>query len=384
MSEAENLRGEMRSWLEGAMRELYGDGPRPEPSEEEQVEIRLRYARMLARDSWAGLTWDPRYGGRGLTLREQLVFVEESVRVDAPDPLSRLGQEMLAPALMQFASPEQRDRFLPRIRAAEEIWCAGFSEPEAGSDLARLRTRADAADGGWRVSGQKVWTTFGQYAQLCLLLVRTDPDAPVHKGISAFAVDMESPGVTVKPIEQITGSHEFCEVFFDDAFVPADRVIGNPGDGWAFAMAAVGFDRSTNFMERQVRLSRRVDELIRQVARHRDRVPDHLADRLVDVYIRAAALRATIHVHIDSRERGEKPGPDTSATKVYWSETLQALGDVGIELEAVVPGLRDPSVADWRQEYLGALATSIYAGTSEIHRNIVADRGLGLPAGSAG
>lgn len=376
----EPLRQEIRAWFEQAMKEVRGDRPPGQRiSEEQEFADRRLYAELLARDGWSAITWDPRFGGRGLDLREQLLFTEEAVRAEAPDPLSRLGTDIIGPTIAVVGTEAQKERFLPEIRAAREIWCQGFSEPGAGSDLASLRTRATEVDGGWRLNGQKVWTSFGQYADFCFVLARTDPDVPPHKGISAFAVDMRSEGITVRAIEQITGGSDFCEVFYDDVLVPADCLVGGRGDGWKIAMTALGFERSINFMSRQVRLTKQVEDLIALVRRHADAVPSRLKDRLVDVYVRSVELRATIDHHIDALDRGEPAGPDSSASKVFWSETFQSLADLGAELESTVPGLRDPERSDWTDTYLLSRAATIYAGTSEIQRNIVAERGLGLP-----
>lgn len=374
------LRAEIRAWFTQAMHELRGERPAAAAlSEEDEFVERRRYAQLLARDGWLGLTWDPRYGGRGSTIREQLIFAEESVQAEAPDPLSRLGTDIIGPAITVFGTEAQRDRFLPPILEARELWCQGFSEPEAGSDLASLRTRAVRTDDGWVIDGQKTWTTIGQFADMCLVLARTDLDAPPHKGISAFLVNVDAPGVTIRPIDQITGGRDFCEVFYDGVRVDHDRLLGEPGQGWKVAMTALGFERSINFMTRQVRLSKQVDILLSQVRRHADRVPERFKDALVDIYVRSVELRATVEYHIEALDRGESPGPDSSASKVFWSETFQALADIGAELEATVPGFRDLDVADWSQTYLLARAATIYAGTSEIQRNIVAERGLGLP-----
>ena len=373
----EALRAEIRAWLESTMRELR-DGLPPTLSEADEMDFRRRYAKCLARDGWIGLSWDPRWGGRGMTRAELLVFAQESVRVDAPEPLGRHGTDILGPAIAVYGTEAQCERFLPPILAAEEVWCQGFSEPGAGSDLASLRTRAKPDGDGWRINGQKIWTTVGQYADLCLVLARTDPDARPHAGISAFAVDMRAPGVTVRPIEQITGAHEFCEIFFDDVHVPGDCLIGLPGQGWKFAMATLEFERGLYFMSRQVRLTKDVNDLVAHVQQNADLVPERIKDRLVDVYVKSQELQAAVDFHIESSLGGERPGPDNNATKVFWSETYQELADIGAEVDSLLVE-RPVGGKDWSQFYLEARAATIYAGTSEIQRNIIAERGLGLP-----
>jgi len=373
----EALRAEIRAWLESTMRELR-DGLPPTLSEADEMDFRRRYAKCLARDGWIGLSWDPRWGGRGMTRAELLVFAQESVRVDAPEPLGRHGTDILGPAIAVYGTEAQCERFLPPILAAEEVWCQGFSEPGAGSDLASLRTRAKPDGDGWRINGQKIWTTVGQYADLCLVLARTDPEARPHAGISAFAVDMRAPGVTVRPIEQITGAHEFCEIFLDDVHVPGDWLIGLPGQGWKFAMATLEFERGLYFMSRQVRLTKDVNDLVAHVRQNADLVPERIKDRLVDVYVKSQELQAAVDFHIESSLGGARPGPDNNATKVFWSETYQELADIGAEVDSLLVE-RPVGGKDWSQFYLEARAATIYAGTSEIQRNIIAERGLGLP-----
>lgn len=373
----EALRADARRWFTDRHDEIWaGTTPGLALDEAADAALRLRYATLLHRDGWAGLTWDPRYGGRGATLREQLVFAQESARAGAPDPLNRSGVEFLGRALAAHGTEAQRARYLPPLLAGTEIWCQGFSEPEAGSDLAALRTRAVPDGDGWRVSGQKVWTTNGQYADLCFLLARTDAEAPPHRGISAFLVDMDAPGLTVRPIEQITGSHEFCELFLDEVAVGADRLIGEPGDGWRIAMTALGFERSTNFIGRQIRLTHQVADLIELVRANVDLLPGRVKDRLVDLYVRSAELEAAVEMHVGALDRGIAPGPENSATKVFWSETYQELADLGCEIDGLI-GTDAPG--SWAQEYLASRASTIYAGTGEIQRNIIAERGLGLP-----
>ena len=372
------LRLEIREWLETNLNELRGDSPSRRLTEDEEFDLRIRYAKRLASGGWVGLSWDKRFGGRGMTFAEQLVFHEESVRADAPDPLSRMGTDIMGPAIAVYGTDEQRDRFLPPTLAVDIIWCQGFSEPGAGSDLASLSTRATRDGEGWRISGQKIWTSHAQHADYCLLLARTDPEARPHAGISAFAVDMTSPGVKVVPIETITGNHEFSEVFYDNVFVPGDCLIGEPGLGWKFAMTALEFERSINFMARQVRLGKDLDDLIERVRQHSERIPSRVKDRLVDVYVKSQELQATIDFHIDALVRGERPGSEANATKVFWSETNQELTDLGAEVDLLL-GERPSTGNDWSQMYLSARANTIYAGSSEIQRNIIAERGLGMP-----
>jgi alkylation response protein AidB-like acyl-CoA dehydrogenase len=281
---------------------------------------------------------------------------------------------------LQYGSDEQKRRYLPPLLAADEIWCQGFSEPGSGSDLASLRTRAVLDNGRWRISGQKVWTTLSSVADLCFLLARTADRG--HRGITAFIVPMRQGGVEVRPIRQINGSTEFSEVFFDRAETVADPVIGTVGEGWQLAMSVLSYERSTNLLGRQVRTSLVLTALRRAVGQCRDGVPDQLLDQLVEVWIRSEALRFTVREHLAEIGRGLPPGIGNNATKVYWSETYQFLGDLGLQIRGLGPDsharLLDEE-PDWYDYYLGSRAASIYAGTDEIQRNIIAERGLGLP-----
>lgn len=376
----DQLREEIRNWFTQRHDEIWdGQSPTASRSEAEDARIRHRFAQLLFRDGWAALTWAPEYGGRGWTLREQLVFAQESARAGAPDPLNRPAVEFLGKALAAHGTEEQKSRFLPPVLAGDQVWCQGFSEPEAGSDLASLRTRAVREGDTWRINGQKVWTTNAQYADLCFLLARTDVDAPQHRGISAFLVDMQAPGVIVRPIEQITGSHEFCELFLDNVVVGDEQMIGRPGEGWDIAMTALGFERSTNFIGRQIRLAQQVQDLLTQVRKSPVEIPGRLKDRLVDLYIRSGQLEAMVEVHIDRLDRGTPPGAENSATKVFWSESYQMLADLGSEVENLITAAQNQVSSRWGLEYLLARASTIYAGTGEIQRNIIAERGLGLP-----
>ncbi|MDA2989296.1 MAG: acyl-CoA dehydrogenase family protein [Actinomycetota bacterium] len=375
------LRAEVRTWFGTIMPEVAAlRDPTLPVSEAQDFAMRRRYAELLARDGWAGLAWDRRWGGHGAGFLERLVFAQEAARVNAPDPLSRLGVDIIGPTIGVMCEEDQQQLYIPPILNASVIWCQGFSEPNAGSDLASLTTKAElGSNDNWVIDGQKVWTTIGQYADMCLVLARTEFDELPHRGISAFAVPMSAPGVTVRPINQITGGQDFCEVFYDSVVVGSEALIGGRGDGWKFAMTALGFERSINFMTRQVKLARQVEDLLEQIRLHKSVVPSHLKDRAVDIYVRSVEMQATVGQLMSSIDRGDGPGAENNASKVFWSETFQEVADLGLELEQSVPGFRDALVVDWAHTYLAARASTIYAGTSEIQKNIVAERGLGLP-----
>jgi alkylation response protein AidB-like acyl-CoA dehydrogenase len=374
--EEQRFRAELRVWLQRVLPEVWeGDAPPERPTEDEEYAMRRRFDRALYRDGWAGLSWPKEYGGRGGTLTEQMIFAEETVAAGAPEHLfNRSAIGVVGPAIIDFGTEEQKQRYLPKILSCDEVWCQGFSEPNAGSDLVAIATRAVRADGGWRISGQKVWTTLGRFADFCFLLARTSDEERRHRGLSMLIVPMRQPGVTQRPIVQITGETDFSEVFFDDAFAPAENVIGEVGDGWNVAMTTLGHERSTHFMPRQVRLGREVTELVELVRANAAAVPPGLLDRVVDVVVRAEALRWTVWSHVARHEAGEEAGPPDSATKLYWSVLWQDVTQLALEVEAAL-GVRGRA----RERYLEARPATIYAGTSEIQKNIVAERGLGLP-----
>jgi alkylation response protein AidB-like acyl-CoA dehydrogenase len=382
---AEEFRAQVRAWLTRALPQVWGTATPPvRPDEAADMAMRRRFDRALHAAGWAGLSWPRAYGGHDAPVEWERILAEEAAEAGAPERYNRVGLGIVAPALIHHGSPQQRARYLRPILAADEIWCQGFSEPGSGSDLASLSARATLADGRWRISGQKVWTTLSAVADFCFLLARTGSQADGHRGITAFIVPMHQPGVTVRPIRQINDSTEFSEVFFDDAQTVDDPVLGQVGGGWPLAMSVLGYERSTNLLGRQVRLSIALRALRRAARRYPATVPAPLLDDLVDVWIRAEALRHTVREHLAGLDAGQGPGIGANATKVYWSQTYQALGGLALEIRGAAPGpdraLLDEE-PDWYDFYLGSRAASIYAGTDEIQRNIIAGRGLGLPRG---
>lgn len=378
----QGFRNEFRSWLGDHLPEVWGRAEHPTGLDaEEEYALRRRFDEALYRDGWAGLTWPKEYGGRGGRLYEQMIFAEECARAQAPEVFNRLGLGIVGPTLIQFGTADQKTQHLRSMLASERIWCQGFSEPGAGSDLAALSTRATLAGDKFIINGQKIWTTLGQYADYCFLLARTNPDQPRHKGITALILDMKQPGVSVRPIHQINGSSDFNEVFLNDVEVPVGNVIGEVDGGWAVAMAALSFERSTNFIARQVRLVAELDALMTYARDNKGRISARQLDDLLDVSIRVTALKLTVLRHIAALEAGASPGPENNSTKVFWSETHQRLASIALEMfgsSAFQAETRQHDIP-WAFIYLSSRAESIYAGTSEIQRNIIAERGLGLP-----
>jgi alkylation response protein AidB-like acyl-CoA dehydrogenase len=371
-TEAETtFRDELRAWLAE-------NHPGAEPTGDEAAAYGRRrdFQRRLADGGWAAVHWPVEYGGRGATLTQSAIFFEELARAGAPLPANVLGLLLAGPTIMSWGTPEQKDRLLAPIVTAEEIWCQGFSEPEAGSDLAALKTRAVKEDGGWLVTGQKVWTSGAQHSKWCMLVARTDTDAPKHKGLTYFLLDMEQDEIQVRPLRQITGEAEFNELFFEQARVSDENVLGGVGNGWKVALTTLMNERAGLAFFLQVRLRQLLDELLAR-ADELGLLDDPLiADRLGEVHLKTEVLRLTAYRGLTAIERYGQPGPEGSLTKWMWSETNQQLTELAAEIlgpEALTAGGR------WSYELLRARGNTIEGGTTEILKNIVAERVLGLP-----
>jgi alkylation response protein AidB-like acyl-CoA dehydrogenase len=312
-------------------------------------------------------------------------------RAQAPNMANELGLMIVCPTLIAHGTEAQKTRYIPNILSGDEIWCQGFSEPNSGSDLASLQTQAVADGDDFVVNGQKIWTSMAQYSDMCILLVRTDPEAPKHRGISYLLVDMQSPGVTVKPLRQMTGGAEFNEVFFDNVRVPKTQLVGNLNEGWRIAMTTLTHERGSASFGTQVNIRKRLDAIIalaKQVHRHGQPLSaDPLVrQKLADAYIRVDLMRLNNYRTITSQLRGREPGPEASLEKLYWSETHQKMQEVGQELLGVHAQLSPPSPyyptsVDLQYLFLFSRAETIFSGTSEIQKNIIGERVLGLPRG---
>lgn len=367
------FREELRGWLAEN-----DPGPGPDRTDEAaHFDYRRNWQRRLAEGRWAGVHWPEEYGGRGSTVTESAIFFEELGRAGAPLPANALGLLLAGPTIMTWGTPEQKERFLGNIVTAEEIWCQGFSEPEAGSDLAALRTRAVRDGDGWRISGQKVWTSSAQFSDWCMLLARTDVDAPKHKGITYFLLDMSAPGVQVQPLRQMTGESEFNELFLDDVRVDDAHVLGGVGNGWRVALTTLMNERAGLAFFLQVRMRQLLDSLIAAVS-ERGEVTDDVCERLGDLHVRTELLRLTAYRGLTTTEKYGEPGPEGSVTKWLWSETNQLIVQAAVDLlgpDALLPS------SNWSYELLRARGNSIEGGTTEILKMIIAERVLGLPKG---
>jgi len=366
------------------------DFPVPKTSAE-KVKFARAWQRKLYEGGWAGLSWPPEYGGRGASLMEQMIFAEEYQKARAPDLTNlSVGLALVGPTLIACGTRWQKKRFLPKILNGEELWCQGFSEPNAGSDLASLKTRAELRGDEFVVTGQKIWTSFAQYAQWCILVARTDPDAPKHKGLTFLLVDMNSPGITIRPLREMTGEAWFNEVFFDEVRVPRSHVVGEVNGGWQVVLTTLAHERVGGASHVRLRLECR---LLAELARRIDRNGEPaLADprvrqKLAQFAIEAEILRLTSYRNVTQIERTGQPGPEGSILKLFWSEMDQRLKDAAIEILGPHGLLTEgsPHAIEngwWAHELLWSRAATIYAGTSEIQRNIIAQRVLGLPRAS--
>jgi alkylation response protein AidB-like acyl-CoA dehydrogenase len=364
------FRDELRAWL----RE---NDPGSEPAGEDAGHAwRRDWQRRLYEGGWAGVHWPREYGGRGATITESAIFFEELGRARAPLPANVLGVLLAGPTIMMWGTDEQKERHLQPILAAEEIWCQGFSEPEAGSDLAALKTRAVRDGEGWLVTGQKVWTSGAQYSKWCMLVARTDQEAAKHKGLTYFLLDMDQPEVQVRPLRQITGEAEFNELFLEGARVPDENVLGGVGNGWKVALTTLMNERAGLAFFLQVRLRQLLDDLVAEVAARGLLDDPVVADRLGELHLRTEVLRLTAYRGLTAIEKYGQPGPEGSLTKWMWSEANQELTQLAADLlgpEALTAG------TPWSYELMRARGNTIEGGTTEILKNIVAERVLGLP-----
>jgi alkylation response protein AidB-like acyl-CoA dehydrogenase len=366
------FRDELRAWLADNW-----DPSAPEPEgDDEHYAWRRDWQRRLADGGWASVHWPVEYGGRGATLTESAIFFEEVGRAGAPLAANVLGLLLAGPTIMFWGTQEQKDRYLHPIVTGEEIWCQGFSEPEAGSDLAALKTRAVKDGDDWVVTGQKVWTSGAQYSKWCMLVARTDREAPKHKGLTYFILDMEQDAVQVRPLRQITGEAEFNELFIEEARIPDANVLGGVGNGWKVALTTLMNERAGLGFFLQVRLRQLLDSVFAE-AQARGLLEDPVvADRLGELHLQAEIIRLTAYRGLTATEKYGQPGPEGSLTKWMWSEANQQLTQFAADLlgaEALQSGSR------WAYELLRARGNSIEGGTTEILKNIVAERVLGLP-----
>jgi hypothetical protein len=365
--EDEAFRAEAREWLEANV-------PRPAlPSGDtrEGFGLHLEWERLLFAARWAAVSWPERYGGRDASLWEWLIFEEEYYRAGAPQRVTQNGIFLLAPSVFTFGTEAQKDRILPRIASATDLWCQGWSEPGAGSDLAGITSRAERTDGGWVLNGQKTWTTRGAFCTHLFGLFRSDPASQRHRGLTYFLVPLDATGVTVRGFGRLDGDEGFAEVFLENVFVPDDAVLGGEGQGWSVAMATTGSERGLT-LRSPGRFSATADRL---VSLYRAQPNTEVRDRVVRGWMDAEAYRLFTLAQVSSIAEGSDPGPASSLNKIWWSEMDVRLHETALELL----GERGAEDSSWMRGFEFALAGPIYAGTNEIQRNIAAERVLGLP-----
>ena len=381
----EAFRAEARAWLEANV-------PTGLPSGDtrEGFALHLEWEKKLFEARWAVVSWPEEYGGRGASLWEWLIFEEEYYRAGGPQRVTQNGIFLLAPTIFEFGTSEQKERFLPRMAAADDLWAQGWSEPDAGSDLAGIKSRAarDDARGGWVINGQKTWTTRGAFCNWVFGLFRTDPDAARHSGMTYLMVPLDAPGVTVRGVERLDGDEGFAEVFFDDVFVGDDLVLGGVNEGWSVAMATTSSERGLT-LRSPGRFCAAADRLV-DLARRIEASGDHpermaaLRDDVAQSWMEAEAYRLATLADVTGLVNGTPQGARSSLTKIYWSELDVRLNETALRLCGPMAELIDdaPGAVDggaWMKGFEFALSGPIYAGTNEIQRNVVAERVLGLP-----
>jgi alkylation response protein AidB-like acyl-CoA dehydrogenase len=381
----EAFRKDVRQWLErNVPDELRGRAFAASRAEPEHVQKMRAWQRTMYEAGYVGMDWPREFGGRGATLVEQIILYQEMARAEAPQFVNRGGLSMLGPTLMKYGTPAQQARFLQRILTADDLWCQGFSEPNAGSDLANLQTRAVRDGDHYVVNGQKVWTSMGHVAEWGFFLVRTDPTAAKHKGISFLLVDMKSPGITVRPLRQITGEAEFNETFLDNVHVPVGNLVGKEHEGWSVAITTLSYERDVLTFIRHISLRNALHRLVK-LAQRTGRADDPVVrQKIAALWIGEQALQLNGYRSLTKILRGGAPGPEGSTSKLYWSQLDQEVAQTATEVIGPYAQLargadRAPDEGQWEFYMSLAQASGIRAGTSEILRNIIGERVLGLP-----
>ncbi|HNF05162.1 MAG TPA: acyl-CoA dehydrogenase family protein [Mycobacterium sp.] len=377
MITVDEFRAEVREWLAdnlvgeyAALKGLGGPG-----KEYQAFEERLAWNRLLAAAGLTCLGWPVEHGGRGLTVAHRVAFYEEYAKADAPDKVNHLGEELVGPTLIAYGTTEQQQRFLPAIRDVTELWCQGYSEPGAGSDLANVATTAVLEGGQWVLNGQKVWTSLAHWAQWIFVVARSEKGSKRHAGLSYLLVPLDQPGIEIRPIVQLTGDSEFNEVFFTDARTDADLVVGEPGDGWRVAMATLTFERGVSTLGQQIRYARELSGIV-ELAKANGAIDDPLIrERLTRAWAGLQTMRSYAMATMDV----EQPGMD-NVSKLLWANWHRDLGELAMDIRGKAGLLTEGGEFDeWQRLFLFSRADTIYGGSNEIQRNIIAERVLGLP-----
>ena len=382
----EQFREEIAAWLRdnlcGEFEEIRFRGG---PGDEHMfVEERKAWEARMHRGGWTCIGWPREYGGRAASIEQQVIFNEEYARAGGPGRMGHIGETLTGPTLIAFGSQEQKQRYLPGILRGEELWCQGYSEPNAGSDLANVKTRArfDEDSQQWQISGQKVWTSLAHESQYCFVLARTDPDSVGHKGLGFFLVAMDQPGVDVRPIEQLTGTSEFNEVFFDEAVCSAEDIVGQPGDGWKVAMGLLGFERGVSTLGQQMLFQNEFDEIMR-VARENGAARDPaIRQRIADAHVGLRIMRFNSMRMLSGGGDDGSLQKEAMIYKLYWATWHRNLGKLAMDILGAESEILDGGPYELNRlqsMYLFTRSDTIYGGTNQIQRNIIAERALGMP-----
>jgi alkylation response protein AidB-like acyl-CoA dehydrogenase len=380
------FRDEIRTWLEEHLTaEFAAIGGQGGPADETSWDIRVEWEKLLGKDRWLGLAWPTEYGGRGASFAEQVIFNEEYAKQAAPARISFFGEGLFAPTLLTYGTEDQKRRFLPKVQSVEELWCQGYSEPNAGSDLANVQTRGVLDGAQWVIDGQKVWTTLAHRAQWCFCVTRTDPESSGHAGLSYLLIPMDQPGVEVRPLRQMTGTAEFNEVFFSDARTDASNLLGDVNEGWRVAMATLGFERGTAFLSQQLGFQRELGDVIDAARASRALDDPVVRQALADSFIGVQIMRFNGMRMLTSLVTRGVLGPESSIGKLYWSTWHRTLGERAMRALGPAAMLVEDQPADQyvlselERIFMFSRSETIYAGSSEIQRNIIGERVLGLP-----
>ncbi len=386
-AEDEQFRQEIANWLQvnltGEFEKLrFRGGPGDEHTFPEERKV---WEQKLAEGGWTCVGWSKEYGGRGCSIEQQVIFFEEYARAGAPGRVGHIGEGLAGPTVIAFGTDEQKKKYLPGIVAGTELWCQGYSEPSAGSDLANVKTKArfDKEQNKWIINGQKVWTSLAHESDYCFVIARTDLDSVAHKGLGFFLIKMDQPGIDVRPIEQITGTSEFNEVFFDEAHCEADDIVGAPGEGWKVAMGLLGFERGVSTLGQQMQFQNELDEVIRVAKRNGAAQDPAIRQRIAEAHAELKIMRYN-SMRILSGQSGSDGGLQKEALiyKLFWSTWHRGLGELamdvlGPECEILEDG--PYALSRLQSMFLFVRSDTIYGGTNQIQRNIISERGLGMP-----
>lgn len=385
-AEDEKFRDEVSSWLkENLCGEFESTRGRGGPGDEHMfVEERKAWERKLAEGGWTCIGWPLEYGGKGATVEQQVIFNEEYARAGGPGRMGHIGEGLTGPTLIAFGSDEQKQRFLPGIVSGKQLWCQGYSEPSAGSDLANVKTKAqfDEVSGQWKITGQKVWTSLAHESEYCFVIARTDPESVGQKGLGFFLIEMDQPGIEVRPIQQLTGTSEFNEVFFDEAVCGANDIVGEPGQGWKVAMGLLGFERGVSTLGQQMLFQNEFNEIIRLAKANGSAKDPAIRARIADAHVGLRIMRFNSMRMLSGGSEDGSLQKEAMIYKLYWSTWHRNLGKLAMDVLGTESEILDGGPYELNRlqsMYLFTRSDTIYGGTNQIQRNIIAERALGMP-----